>query len=70
VVSALVTDIIMPIPGAFTPNGDWQKATITLPIAGGMTFAVGDFVSVMVDFAIVAAVIFLIAKYAGKMGLK
>lgn len=31
---------------------------------------VGDFVGVMVDFSIVALVIFLIAKYVGKMGLK
>ena len=31
---------------------------------------VGDFVGVIVDFLIVAGVIFLIAKYAGKMGLK
>jgi len=35
-----------------------------------MNFAVGDFVGVMVDFLIVAAVIFAIAKYAGKVGLK
>jgi len=35
-----------------------------------MNFAVGDFVGVIVDFLIVAAVVFLIAKYARKMGLK
>jgi large conductance mechanosensitive channel len=70
VVSALVQDIIMPIPGALIPGGDWRKAVVSMPVGNGMNFAVGDFVGVMVDFLIVAAVIFVIAKYAGKMGLK
>ena len=70
VVSALVQDIIMPIPGALIPGGDWRKAMFSLPIGHGMNFAIGDFVGVMVDFLIVAAAIFLIAKYAGKMDLK
>ena len=70
VVSALVQDLIMPIPGAMIPGGDWRKAVVSLPVGAGMNFAVGDFVGVIVDFLIVAGVIFLIAKYAGKMGLK
>jgi large conductance mechanosensitive channel len=70
VVSALVQDLIMPVPGAFIPGGDWKKAVLTLPIGQGMNFAVGDFVGVIIDFLIVAAVIFLIAKYAAKIGLK
>ena len=70
VVSALVQDIIMPIPGAMIPGGDWRKAVASLPIGAGMNFAVGDFVGVIVDFLIVAGVVFLIAKYAGKMGPK
>lgn len=70
VVSALVSDIIMPIPGAFVPGGDWRSALISLPIGHGMNFAIGDFVGVMIDFLIVAAVIFLIAKYGQKMGVK
>jgi len=70
VVSALVGDLIMPIPGAFLPGGDWRKAVVSLPIGNGMNFGVGDFVSVVIDFLIVAFVIFLIARYARKMGLK
>jgi len=70
VVSALVTDVIMPIPGAFVGSGDWRKAVITIPIANGMTFALGDFVGVIIDFLIVAGVVFLIVKYASKIGLK
>jgi large conductance mechanosensitive channel len=66
VVSALVQDIIMPIPGALIPGGDWRKAIFSLPIGQGMNFAVGDFVGVIVDFLIVACVVFIIAKYAGR----
>ena len=70
VVSALVQDIIMPIPGALIPGGDWRKAALSIPVGNGMNFAVGDFVGVIIDFLVVTAVIFVIAKYAGKMGLK
>ena len=69
-VSALVSDLIMPIPGALIPGGDWRTAVISLPIGNGMNFAVGDFVGVVIDFIIVAIVIFFIAKYTNKMGIK
>ncbi len=70
VVSALVQDIIMPVPGAFLPGGDWKKAIFSLPIGNGMNFALGDFVGVIINFLIVAVVVFFIAKYAKKIGLK
>jgi large conductance mechanosensitive channel len=70
VVSALVQDIIMPVPGALIPGGDWRKAIVSVPIGQGMNFAVGDFVGVILDFLIVASVVFLIAKYAKRIGLK
>ena len=69
-VSALVTDIIMPIPGALTPGGNWRQATITIPVGHGMNFAVGDFVGVLIDFVIVAIVIFMIARYARSLNVK
>jgi len=70
VVSSLVADIIMPIPGAFVSGGDWRKAVLTVPIGQGISFAVGDFVGVIIDFLIVSGVVFLIARYAKKIGLK
>jgi len=70
VVSALVGDIIMPIPGAFIPGGDWRKAVVSLPVGNGMNLAVGDFVGVVIDFLIIAFVIFLVARYARKIGLR
>jgi large conductance mechanosensitive channel len=70
VVSALVQDIIMPVPGALMPGGDWRKAIFTVAVGNGMNFAVGDFVGVIINFLIVACVIFFIAKYAKKIGIK
>ncbi len=70
VVSALVQDLIMPVPGAFIAGGDWRKAVLSLPVGNGMNFALGDFAGVVIDFLIVALVVFLIAKYARKMGLR
>jgi large conductance mechanosensitive channel len=66
VVTALVQDIIMPVPGALIPGGDWRKAIVSLPIGAGMNFAIGDFVGVIINFMIITVVIFFIAKYAGK----
>lgn len=67
VVSALVQDIIMPIPGALIPGGDWRKAIFSISIGYGMNFAIGDFIGVVIDFLIVAGVVFMISKFAGKI---
>jgi large conductance mechanosensitive channel len=70
VVTALVQDLIMPIPGAFIEGGDWRKAIITIPIGNGINFGIGDFVGVVIDFCIISMVIFVIAKFGRKVGLK
>ena len=70
VVSALVADIIMPIPGAFVDGGDWRQAVVTLDVGEGMSFAVGDFVGVLIDFLIVAFVVFLLVRIAIRWGIK
>ncbi len=69
VVTSLVEDIIMPIPGAFM-GGDWKKAVINLPIGNGMHFGIGDFVAAVTDFLIIMVVIFFIAKFGKRAGLK
>ncbi len=58
-VTALVTDLIMPIIGAVIPGGDWRLATLTV---GNIKFLVGDFVGALIDFIIIAFVIFIIVK--------
>ncbi len=62
-VSALVADIIMPVIGVLIPGGDWRKITLD---AGPAKFMVGDFAGALIDFAIIAFVIFMLVKYAVK----
>ncbi|VVC02860.1 Large-conductance mechanosensitive channel [Candidatus Burarchaeum australiense] len=58
-VTSLVTDIIMPIVGVLAPGGDWRTATLQL---GPVKFLIGDFVGALIDFAIIALVVFAIVK--------
>ena len=59
-VTAIVQDVIMPIVAVVTPQGNWQEAI--LPI-GPIKFAAGDLVNNIIDFVIIALVIFVIVKY-------
>ncbi len=58
-VTALVNDLIMPVIGALIPGGDWRTATLDI---GNIKFLVGDFAGVLIDFIIIAFVIFMIVK--------
>ena len=59
-VTALVQDIIMPIITALMPaNVDWKTFVLQ---AGPVKFLVGDFAAALIDFLIIAFVIFIIVK--------
>jgi len=62
-VSALVNDIIMPIIAVLIPGGDWRSFVLQL---GPVKLLVGDFTGALIDFVIVAFVIFMIVKYIVK----
>ena len=66
-VSALVTDILMPIITFFIPGGAWQEATLTL---GPIVLLVGHFFGVVVDFLIISIAVFWIMKIIEKTPLK
>jgi large conductance mechanosensitive channel len=59
VVTAVVDDFIMPIVGAVTPSGAWQKATLDV---GPIKFGVGDFFSALLNFLIIGFVVWRISK--------
>jgi len=63
VVQAIVDDFIMPIVGAITPSGEWQKATWDV---GSMKFGVGNFLSILINFVIIAFVVWRISKLLEK----
>jgi len=58
-VAAIVADLIMPIIGALTPGGNWRTATLSI---GVVKLGVGDFLGAVLDFLIIALVVFLIVK--------
>ena len=55
IVSALVADIVMPLVGAVQRGGEWRTWTVT-----SLSFKVGDFLGAVVDFFLIALVLFLI----------
>ena len=59
-VTSLVTDIIMPLIAALLPNGDWRSFVLQL---GPVKFLIGDFAGALIDFVIIAFVIFVLVRY-------
>jgi large conductance mechanosensitive channel len=62
-VSAAVNDIIMPVIAVLIPGGDWKKTELVL---GPVKLLVGDFAGAIIDFIIIALVVFLIVKFMMK----
>ena len=62
-VTATITDIIMPFIAVIIPGGDWRAAVVNLK---PVKLAVGDFIGNLIDFIIIALVIFLIVKFIMK----
>lgn len=60
VVSGIVDDVIMPIVGVVLPGGEWRSAQVVL--SGTNAIKYGDLVGRLLDFLIVAAVVFVILK--------
>jgi large conductance mechanosensitive channel len=62
-VKALVDDIVMPLITPLIPGGAWETAVLAL---GPVLLRWGHFVGALINFIVIAFVVFLIAKYAFK----
>lgn len=60
VVSGIVDDVIMPIVGVALPSGDWRQAEWHL--SGTNAIKYGDLIGRVVDFTIIAFIVFLVTK--------
>ena len=58
-VKSLVDNIVMPIITPFIPGGAWQSATLKL---GPILIGWGAFLGALINFVIIAFVVFIIAK--------
>lgn len=64
IVASLVTDILMPLVGLLMGGINFSELSVTV---GGATIMWGLFLQTVVDFIIIAFVIFLIVKAANNM---
>jgi large conductance mechanosensitive channel len=62
-VTAIVNDLVMPLVNVLVPSGDWRTAILQF---GPVKLMVGDFAGALVDFLIIALVVFLIVKWIMK----
>jgi len=73
IVTAFVSDMIMPLVSLILPNGEWRNTAITLremPPAGpegDVRLMLGDMASVLVDFLIVGLVLFAVARASNSL---
>lgn len=58
-VQSLVNNVIMPIVTPFIPGGAWQEATFAM---GPVIIKWGAFLAAVINFIILALVVFIIAK--------
>ena len=65
-VTALVDDIITPLVGLFLPAGDLKAMSLTI---GKSKFLWGDLISNVIDFLIIAFIVFLAYKQLSKFKL-
>jgi large conductance mechanosensitive channel len=66
IVSALVADLVMPIVALVLPSGDWRTAGIVLreaeKPADNVVLKYGDFLGAILDFFVVALVLFIVVS--------
>lgn len=65
---SLAQDLITPIIGFFIPNFE-DISDIKFEI-GNAVFGIGNFIAAAINFVIIAFIIFLIVKYAAKLGIE
>jgi large conductance mechanosensitive channel len=59
-VKSLVDNIVMPLVTPFIPGGAWQQATVAM---GPVVMKLGAFAGELLNFIIIALVVFLVAKF-------
>ena len=62
-IKSLVDNVIMPIVTPFIPGGAWKTATFAL---GPVVIGWGPFLGELINFVIIAFVVFMIAKIVMK----
>ncbi len=59
-VKSLVDNVVMPIITPFIPGGGWESATLSI---GSIVIKWGAFLGAVINFLVIALVVFFIAKF-------
>lgn len=59
VVNSIVADLVMPFVGVLQPDGQWRSVKLSF---WRFNFTIGNFVSEVINFLIIATIVFLITK--------
>ena len=59
VVNSVVSDLFMPVVGVITPEGNWRSFKLSF---WRFNFTLGNFFGQLLDFAIIALVVFIVTK--------
>jgi large conductance mechanosensitive channel len=68
VVSGIVEDIFMPIIGLVLPGGEWRNSQLVLHGTNAIKY--GDLIGRLIDFTIVAMVVFFVTRALLESGKK
>ncbi len=71
-VTALVNDLITPLVGLAMPSGDLKSlmTTVTNSVTGAISeFKYGDFIANIIDFVIIALIVFIMYKVLSRFKL-
>lgn len=63
-VTSLSTNIFMPFVGLLTPSGSWREIAVTV---GKTQFKIGESLSSVLDFIIIAGIVFILMKKVFKL---
>ena len=66
-VTALVGDILMPIILFFVPGGTWREAALTI---GPVVLGLGHFAGALLDYLIIAMIVFFLMRQIKRTNLK
>lgn len=76
IVNSLVADLIMPVIGLLLPSGDWRNLAVIINDMGtadptdDAKIAYGKFLSVTLEFLVIAMVLFWMVKAMNRMRRK
>jgi large conductance mechanosensitive channel len=66
-ITALVNDLLMPVIGVLIPGGEWRT---TVFYVGPIKFLLGDFAGALINFIIIALVVYWLSKMLSKTKLR